>query len=230
MAYDIWGSWSSSVGPNAPLDDSCAASGAGSAASGVKAWTAAGFPANKARNFNLSMRGDRVDEEYVQIALGVASYGHSFHVDRANAFSSSGTMSMYAAFDKSQQPAGYTASGKEEPQASGLDQCGQPTAGGGVSGDFDFVGMINDGYLNGDGWPSDGIDYHVDNCSKTPYVYNNTTQVMIAYDDMDSFKLKGQFINAQGLKGFAMWHSVGDSNDILIDSISKSMGIEQICG
>jgi len=31
MNYDIWGSWSTSVGPNAPLDDSCAPSPQGSA-------------------------------------------------------------------------------------------------------------------------------------------------------------------------------------------------------
>ncbi|KAH9974733.1 glycoside hydrolase [Lactifluus volemus] len=59
MNYDIWGSWSSSVGPNAPLDDSCAPSPQGSAKSAVKAWTAAGFPQEK-------------------IILGVASYGHSY--------------------------------------------------------------------------------------------------------------------------------------------------------
>ena len=47
MNYDIWGSWSNTVGPNAPLDDSCAAVQAGSATSAVKAWTGAGFPASK---------------------------------------------------------------------------------------------------------------------------------------------------------------------------------------
>src|SRR6266850_274670 len=39
MNYDIWGSWSPTVGPNAPLDDSCAPSQQGSAKSAVKAWT-----------------------------------------------------------------------------------------------------------------------------------------------------------------------------------------------
>jgi chitinase len=51
MAYDIWGSWSNGVGPNAPLNDSCAPSDkqAGSAASAVSAWTEAGFPAEQVR-------------------------------------------------------------------------------------------------------------------------------------------------------------------------------------
>jgi chitinase len=48
MNYDVWGSWSTGVGPNAPLDDSCAPVKAGSATSALQAWTSAGFPASKA--------------------------------------------------------------------------------------------------------------------------------------------------------------------------------------
>lgn len=48
MAYDIWGAWSTTgVGPNAPLDDTCATNKAGSATSAVNAWIAAKFPADK---------------------------------------------------------------------------------------------------------------------------------------------------------------------------------------
>jgi len=49
MSYDIWGSWSSGIGPNAPLDDSCAPMRAGSAKSAVAAWTGAKFPASQVR-------------------------------------------------------------------------------------------------------------------------------------------------------------------------------------
>jgi len=52
MNYDVWGSWSTGVGPNAPLDDSCAPTKTGSASSGVKAWESAGFPASKANNMS----------------------------------------------------------------------------------------------------------------------------------------------------------------------------------
>jgi len=45
MDYDVWGSFSPTVGPNAPLDDSCSRIQAGSASSAVKAWTSAHFPA-----------------------------------------------------------------------------------------------------------------------------------------------------------------------------------------
>lgn len=53
MSYDVWGSWSTTVGPNAPLDDSCAPAKEGSATSAVKAWTAAGFPASKVNSFHI---------------------------------------------------------------------------------------------------------------------------------------------------------------------------------
>lgn len=79
MDYDVWGSWSKYVGPNAPLNDSCAQSRyqMGSAVSAVKAWTAAGFPAN-------------------QIVLGVASYGHGFFVSPNDAFAPGSTTQLVA--------------------------------------------------------------------------------------------------------------------------------------
>lgn len=67
---------------------------------------------------------------------------------------------------------------------------------------------------------------------------------MVSYDDASSFgKLiytipmikilnysssaaKGKYIKDTGLKGFAMWHAIGDSDDILLDSISQAMDIE----
>ena len=89
MNYDIWGSWSATVGPNAPLNDSCAPAGDqdGSAVSAFNSWTEAGFPPG-------------------QIILGVASYGHSYHVSQSSATDASGNIQMYPPFDKSQQPAG----------------------------------------------------------------------------------------------------------------------------
>ena len=74
-------------------------------------------------------------------------------------------------------------------------------------------------------------------------MYNPTTNVMVSYDNADSFgklllKLmdmtcdanflpeaaKGTFIANNGLAGFAMWETAGDSDDILLDSIRTAMG------
>ena len=39
---------------------------------------------------------------------------------------------------------------------------------------------------------------------------------------------KGQFIAAQGLRGFALWEAASDFQDMLIDSISTAMGLEEV--
>ncbi|KAF8156990.1 glycoside hydrolase family 18 protein [Crassisporium funariophilum] len=195
MAYDVWGSFSASVGPNAPLKDSCAPSPAGSGQSAVDAWTAAKFPAN-------------------QITLGVASYGRSYSV-KSSAASKIGD---YPVFDATAQPLG-----EEDTGVAGVDQCGVAT---GNSGLFNFEGMIKAGFLTKSGKPASGVAYKYDDCSETPFVYNKTSEVMISYDDATSFAAKGDFINQKGLMGFAMWHVVGDSNDILVDSIRESMGMK----
>ena len=142
MNYDIWGSWSSAVGPNAPLNDSCAPATDqdGSAVSAVKVWTAAGMPSN-------------------QIILGVASYGHSFSVAQSSALAS-GNIQLYAPFQKSQQPAGD----KWDSTAGGTDECGNPNVVGGI---FDFWGLVDGGFLTSNGTAASGIDYTFDNCSQT---------------------------------------------------------------
>ncbi|KAF9466829.1 endochitinase [Collybia nuda] len=201
MNYDIWGPWSPTVGPNAPLDDTCAVSAnqAGSAVSAVKQWNAAGIPLN-------------------QLVLGVASYGHSFRVRKAHAFKSgsSTVLASYPVFDSNDLPAGDS---WDDP--AGIDVCGaqQP-----VAGNINFWGLIEQGYLNADGTSKQGIPYAFDSCSKTPYVYNPQTEVMVSFDDAQSFSAKGAFIKSKGLRGFAMWEAGGDSNDILVNSIRQSGG------
>lgn len=142
MNYDIWGSWSSAVGPNAPLNDTCAspANQQGSAVSGVAQWSAAGMPAN-------------------QIVLGVASYGHSFFVDKSAAITSSGKMNAYPAFDASKQP-----TGDKWDDGAGTDECGNVS---GPGGNFDFWGLIDAGFLTSNGTAASGIDYRFDTCSQT---------------------------------------------------------------
>ena len=143
MNYDIWGSFSTNVGPNSPLNDSCTAPRdmEGSAVSAVNAWNEAGFPKT-------------------QMILGVAAYGHSYHVNQSAAFDKAGNVKLYAYFDKSKQPAGD----KWDSTASGVDACGNPNVVGGV---FNFWGLIDDGFLASDGVANSGIAYRFNKCSKT---------------------------------------------------------------
>ena len=144
MVYDIWGAWSTAVGPNAPLDDTCAPSEyqAGSAFSAIQAWTSAHFPAH-------------------QIILGTAAYGHSFHVPRSEALTSAGNIVAYPPFNASLQPTGDK--WDDEP---GLDQCGVQQRAGGI---FEFWGLVDAKFLNPNGTvaAANGIKYRYDNCSHT---------------------------------------------------------------
>src|SRR5258707_5082033 len=140
MNSDVWGSFSNSVGPNAPLDDSCAPTQAGSAMSAVEAWTNAGFPADK-------------------IILGVASYGHSYHVNSSAAYDASGKIHPYVPYNETLQPAG-----DKWDIVSSVDACGNPNV---VDGVFHFWGLIDGGFLNANGTVAKGIDYVFDECSQT---------------------------------------------------------------
>ena len=209
MNYDVWGSWSPTSGPNAPLADACSPNPQGSATSAVKAWTDAGFPAD-------------------QLVLGVAAYGHSFKVAQAAALAGPGlTLDPYAAFDKAAQPLGDS---WDEVAPAGVDQCGNPSAGG-PSGIFNFWGLVESGFLtateNGTA-PAAGVDYVFDECSQTPFAYKRETGTMVSFDDARSFAAKGAFINDAGLLGFAMWEAAGDFEDVLLDAISEAIGIEEV--
>ena len=147
MDYDVWGSWSNAVGPNAPLNDTCAPTDDqdGSAVSAVQAWTAAGMPPS-------------------QIVLGVPAYGHSFRVTKANATSSSSSaLAAYPPFVAGDQPAGD----KWDDQP-GTDVCGNFEGQGGL---WDFWGLIDGGFLTSNGSVADGILSRFDDCSKTVCIY-----------------------------------------------------------
>lgn len=163
MNYDVWGTWSNAVGPNAPLDDTCApaADQQGSAVSAVKAWTGAGFPAN-------------------QIVLALASYGHSFQVSQSDAFANSGNTSAasatataqparttpiaaYPEFNKQVQPFGDS---WDAVAPAGVDSCGNATPAG-PSGIFNFAGMIEQGILDQNGTAVAGMGFRFDSCSQT---------------------------------------------------------------
>ncbi|KAG6885608.1 hypothetical protein C0993_012355 [Termitomyces sp. T159_Od127] len=138
MNYDIWGPWSPTVGPNSPLDDSCAtpANRIGSATSAIAKWTKAGFPIS-------------------QLILGVPGHGHSYRVHRSEAY----PLTSYPSFDASSPPPGDSWD-----DAGGVDVCGNVQAQG---GNINFWGLIEKGFLNDDGSVKTGISSAYDKCTQT---------------------------------------------------------------
>ena len=57
-------------------------------------------------------------------------------------------------------------------------------------------------------------------------MYNETSQIMVSFDDPPAFAAKGAFIKAMGLRGFNMWEAGGDFNDTLLDAISVAVGLQ----
>ncbi|KAF8070443.1 endochitinase [Lyophyllum atratum] len=196
MNYDIKSTPSAGAGPNSPLDDNCAPSSnqQGSAQSALIAWTAAGMPKNR-------------------IVLGVPMYGRSYRVARATAFSddSKTTLASFPPYDIDNKPTGdpWNVEG-------GLDVCGVYQAPG---GSYAFWSLVDGGFLNADGSARTGIIYRYDECSETPYVYDPKSEIMVAYDNAQSFAAKGDFIKSNGLRGFAVWEAAGDFNDLLANAI-----------
>ncbi|KAJ6492023.1 chitinase [Mycena sanguinolenta] len=206
MIYDTWSS-KTNVGLNAPLRDECAPSHFqfGSVGSVVSRWTKANFPCRRCAP----------SREFL-IVLGLAAYGHSFNFTPAAAINqTSRSLNMYPPIGGS-QPVGSS----DTPGDMGTDPCGNPYA---ISGVFTFEGLVSEGFLNSNG--NANYNYAIDDCSGTPFVYDEDTHVMVSYDDAKSFALKGTFISENGLAGFAVWDATADYNDILLDSLHSAMGI-----
>ncbi|ESK89643.1 glycoside hydrolase family 18 protein [Moniliophthora roreri MCA 2997] len=201
MNYDVWGPWSDFVGPNSPLEESCAPKQyqQGSAQSALENWTKAGVPLNK-------------------IVLGVPNYGHSFVVAQTDAFvnGSKTELAPYPPYNKTDRRMGDK---WDDPAQN--DTCGNFNPPGGL---YTFMGMVLEGLLSEDGSPK--VPYRFDNCSKTAYVYDCKKGVEISYDDAKSSELKGQYISQMGLAGFSVWHVQGDYKDILLDAVRKGAGFK----
>ena len=203
MNYDVWVPWDSTVGPNAPLNDTCASpeNQQGSAVSAVAAWTAAGLPPS-------------------QLVLGVASYGHSFSVNTSDAFVNGSTteLAAYPSFNASVFPLGDA----WDDAAGTPDACGNIQTNGGVQ---DMWNLVLSGLLNTDGSPAAGTPHRFNNCSQTDYIYNTTANVMISYDSPTAFQAKGEYIANTDLRGSAMWETAGYYNSILLDAIIEGAGV-----
>lgn len=156
MNYDVRSNPSIGAGSSSPLDDSCAPPEArfGSAMSAVKMWTAAGMPAD-------------------QIVLGVPAYGHSFVLTSSpasNASSANGSRPDVTLPEYPQYNPNIERRGDRWDSDGGLDVCGNMTGPGGT---FTYWGLMEEGFLNDDGTPVNGVQYRFDNCSQTVRIYAN---------------------------------------------------------
>ncbi|KAK8061925.1 hypothetical protein PG994_008291 [Apiospora phragmitis] len=202
MNYDIYGAWAATAGPNAPLAFGCdARNNQGGGKEGVAKWAAAGLPMNR-------------------LVLAVPAYSHSFSVTPAAAFpnGTAGPLSAYPAQNSSNRLQG--GSWDSDPP---IDPCGNPQP---HSGTWTFRAMIEEGkFLDAQGNPAKGMATGYDNCSQTPFLYDESRQTWISYDNVQSFTAKGQYVKSSGLAGFATFEAGGDYKNILVDAIRAAVGL-----
>ncbi|KAF5022188.1 hypothetical protein F66182_5775 [Fusarium sp. NRRL 66182] len=198
MSYDIYGPWTTTAGPNAPLARKCdSRNDQGSAEEAIAQWEAAGIPKS-------------------QLVLGVPAYGHGFSVDKKDAFEGKNQLALYP-----KQNATNRFRGSSWDDEESVDSCGNASPPGGT---YTYWSLITEaGYLDVYGNTTPGISYRWDNCSRTPALYDPKKEIYINYDDGFSMYEKGRFIVNNGLGGFSSWEAGGDFNNILVNSIRNGL-------
>ncbi|KAM0750717.1 glycoside hydrolase [Meredithblackwellia eburnea MCA 4105] len=192
MTYDVSGPWSSTTGPNSPLQ-SCL-SGTGVEA-GVELWISGGFSAEK-------------------ILVGIASYGRSFTTTTADLEPSTapdGQTTLLYQPKSSIIPQGDS----YDVTTSGTDACGNPMTSSGYSGEWKYASLIEQGILSQDGTTGQrGYQRLFDQCTSTPFLFNSATMTLITYDDRASASMKAAWASDRGLAGVMIFDSTGFTMDV----------------
>ncbi|GAA5846871.1 hypothetical protein JCM9279_004474 [Rhodotorula babjevae] len=65
------------------------------------------------------------------------------------------------------------------------------------------------------------MDYTFDDCSKTPFLYSSSSQLLITYDDADSFAVKGAVAGEGGLMGCSLYAALTQNTDGTLRDAAK---------
>ncbi|KAG0165333.1 hypothetical protein DFQ30_008606 [Apophysomyces sp. BC1015] len=183
MSYDINGAWNSTTGPNAPFQVQPGFGDDNSFVSSIQTWIKAGIPADK-------------------IASGLAFYGRS------------ATTTVDMTKSKSQyqpQVAG------NPPHGDSLDAWWQDpycsADKGGLSGVWRYGNLRSEGVLTSPTTAASPWVRTWDDTSKTPWLFNPSSNIFISYDDPESIKVKVNYAQCQKLGGLMVWSVDEDTND-----------------
>ncbi|KAG0147311.1 hypothetical protein CROQUDRAFT_106508 [Cronartium quercuum f. sp. fusiforme G11] len=192
MAYDVYGGWSTTSGPNAPMSGQC---------SDVDNSVENAFATYKLLGFKES-----------QMVMGIPGYGRAFTLKspilKKKVFKKKYSSMLY------QEISSEVPTGGQTDDKPGLDVCGNQTTAGGI---WRFNELLQVGYLTKDGKNGNGgFTRHFDNCSGTPYLVKNTT--LISYDDEESTIEKTKFAKKNNLAGVFFFDTEGPSDSVLQSS------------
>lgn len=218
MNYDVWGA-SSNPGPNAPYS-TCSGSwqpGANAVAA-VAAWKAAGMPANK-------------------IMLGLPAYGYvsdstattlihkrSHHMEamEARRIAAEARVNMH---DGNLRPR-IVEENDEEVKRDLSKRADAGDISSFKNSQIQFNQLVSYKVLSlsttGVWYGKNGYTRKWDDCSSTPYAYNQARSTVVTYDDPVSLKIKANFAREQGLAGTGMWDISGDTSDYVLTKATRA--------
>lgn len=211
MTYDVYGSWSDTTGPSAPLYDEC--NDAGNK-----------FSVQSAVKLYLSM-----SFKHKQLIVSIANFGHGWRLNskvlESKKFPNGLTSYIYQNHTKAVIPGGPSDS-----KPGSKDICGKPAN---HTGTFQIRELVKLGMLSKDlSHGTGGFDRGFDHCSGVPYLISKTTKILITYDDVESVKLKMEFILSSKLGGVAFFDTNGAIPEMiktaktLVLSSNNPIGVE----
>ncbi|MBW0497083.1 hypothetical protein O181_036798 [Austropuccinia psidii MF-1] len=187
MAYDVYGSFTKTTGPNAPLYGHCAEPGNQlSVQSGIDMALRQGFSPN-------------------QILLGIPAYAKTWTLASPKLTPKVvGNHTTYHYQNFTVIPPG----GKFDDKP-GKDICGQTTGWGGTWLVSELVenGILSEDQSSG----GKGFTRYYDECSGEPFLVSNTT--LISYDDINSTITKVEYAKSKNVSGIFFFDLLGPADD-----------------
>jgi chitinase len=68
-----------------------------------------------------------------------------------------------------------------------------------------------------------GFVRYWDDKAKAPYLWNESTRQLVAYDDEESIKLKCEYVKEKGMRGLMFWQYASDPKEYLINAIHENL-------
>ncbi|OAV99708.1 hypothetical protein PTTG_25262 [Puccinia triticina 1-1 BBBD Race 1] len=187
MAYDVYGAWSKTTGPIAPLHATCAdEDSAQSVETGFQVALKQGFKAS-------------------QVLLGIPGYAKRFKLTSSKLVPKTvgGQTTLYY---QSKSP---SVRGGEFDDKPGKDICGNPVSWG---GSYLVTELIKKGWLSKDQKRGrDGYKRYFDECSGQPFLAND--KYLISYDDEESTIAKAKFAKENKMGGIYFFDTMGPPID-----------------
>ncbi|KAI8865903.1 glycoside hydrolase [Ramicandelaber brevisporus] len=210
MAYDLYGSWSSSTGPNAPFSlPSSMKVNLESEAGQVAPAAVEPFSYQQAINSWLDSKWPPE-----KLVMGLALYGRSATVTVKGAISGK---TQYLA------KAGKTPKGDSDDDLW-TDPC--PGSKPVFSGVWQWRHLVDNGALAstaesdkaGQGWIR-----HWDEVAQTPWLFRQSDNTFVSYDDPKSIGIKVDEVRKRGLRGVMFWALAFDPKAELVSIASQSL-------